>query len=186
MKAITANGKKMMAHEPHLDAGRIMKVNHAGEHGAVSIYAGQIAVARFRAKALIPELAQFKAHEEGHRAIFARELERRGLARCRSYWMCAIGGYTLGIVSGLLGVQAIAVTTVAVERVVLRHLHSQLDGLGGRDPRAVAAISAILDDEQQHHDRSAARVDHARVPFRAFASIVSAATESVIWIGMRL
>jgi ubiquinone biosynthesis monooxygenase Coq7 len=175
-----------MKHDPHVEAGRIMKVNHAGEHGAVSIYAGQIAVARFRAKALLPELAQFKAHEEGHRAIFARELERRGLARCRSYWMCVIGGYTLGIISGLLGEQAIAVTTVAVERVVLRHLHTQLDGLGGRDSCAVAAISVILEEEQQHHDLSAARVKHARAPYRALASIVSAATESVIWIGMRL
>lgn len=168
------------------EAGRIMKVNHAGEHGAVNIYAGQISVARLRAKALLPKLAEFKAHEERHRAIFGHEIQRRGLARCRSYWMCAVGGYTLGVVSGLLGVQAIATTTVAVERVVLRHLTQQLATLGDKDPDAVTAISAILKDEQQHHDQSAAHLEHPGMLNRTLGSIVSAATELVIWIGMRV
>lgn len=168
-----------------LDAGRILKVNHAGEHGAVNIYAGQIAIARFRARALLSELRSFKAHEERHRDLFAREIRRRGVARCRSYWLCAIGGYTLGVVGGLLGVQAIAATTVAVERVVLRHLTQQLEDLGGRDPDAVAAISAILKDEQQHHDQSAVRVEDTTFT-RSLGAIVSAATEFVIWTGMRL
>jgi ubiquinone biosynthesis monooxygenase Coq7 len=163
-----------------------MKVNHAGEHGAVSIYAGQISVARLRARALLPELAAFKAHEERHRAIFGHELHRRGLTRCRSYWMCAVGGYALGVVSGLLGIKAIATTTVAVERVVLRHLGQQLATLGDSDPEAVAAISAIFNDEQQHHDQSAAHLEHTGMLNRALGSIVSAVTELVIWIGMRV
>jgi 3-demethoxyubiquinol 3-hydroxylase len=169
-----------------VEVGKIIKVNHAGEHGAVNIYAGQIAVARSRAKALLPELAEFKAHEERHRAVFLRELEQRGLARCRSYWMCAFGGYILGIITGLLGPQAIAVTTVAVERVVLRHLKRQLQDLGGEDVHAVAAISSILTEEQQHHDQSALYIRHQGALSGLLGSVVSGATESVIWIGMRL
>jgi ubiquinone biosynthesis monooxygenase Coq7 len=80
-----------------------MKVNHAGEHGAVSIYAGQIFMARFTAKSLLPELLAFKADEEKHRTTFYRELQRRGLRRCKSYWLCAAGGYFLGIGTGLFG-----------------------------------------------------------------------------------
>ena len=167
------------------EAGRMMKVNHAGEHGAVNIYAGQIAVARLRASAILPELIEFKAHEEKHRAIFAREVHRRGLARCRSYWLCGVGGYALGVVSGLCGIQAIATTTVAVERVVLRHLTQQLASLGDNDVDAVAAISAIVEEEQQHHDQSAAHLEHAGVLNRALGQTVSAVTEVVIWIGMR-
>lgn len=169
-----------------VEAGRIMKVNHAGEHGAVSIYAGQISVARLRARELLPELAQFKAHEERHRAIFGHEIQRRGLARCRSYWMCAVGGYVLGLVSGVLGAQAIATTTVAVERVVVRHLKQQMATLAGNDPDAVTAIAAILKDEQHHHDQSAARLAHPDMLNRLFGAIVSGATEVVIWIGMRV
>jgi ubiquinone biosynthesis monooxygenase Coq7 len=171
-------------HSP--DAGRFLKVNHAGEHGAVNIYSGQMLVARFRAKILVPELAEFKAHEEKHRAIFGAELQRRGLSRCRSYWLCALGGYSLGVVSGLTGAQAIATTTVAVEKVVLRHLTHQLVILGEDDPDAVAAISAIVHEEQQHHDMSAARLKATGLVNTALGAIVSKVTESVIWIGMRV
>lgn len=166
-------------------AGQILKVNHAGEHGAVSIYAGQISIARHLVRALVPELVEFKSHEERHRAIFGRELDRRGLARCRSYWLCAVGGYVLGVVSGLLGARAIATTTVAVERVVLRHLKQQLAELGDMDLDAVTAITAILKDEQQHHDQSAAHMGRAGIVDRALGAVVSGSTELVIWIGMR-
>lgn len=72
---------------------RILKVNHAGEHGAVNIYAGQIAMARFTAPALLDELRRFQADELRHRALFGAELERRRRRRCRSYRLCGIGGW---------------------------------------------------------------------------------------------
>jgi ubiquinone biosynthesis monooxygenase Coq7 len=143
-------------------------------------------MAKLRAPSLLPELAEFKAHEERHRAIFARELRRRGLPRCRSYWLCGIGGYVLGVVTGLMGARSIASTTVAVERVVLRHLQQQLLDIGATDPDATAAISAILSEEQQHHDQSAARIRHAGLIDRIIGSVISAATEAVIRIGMRI
>jgi ubiquinone biosynthesis monooxygenase Coq7 len=164
----------------------MIKVNHAGEHGAVNIYAGQMAMARLRARVLLPELAEFKAHEERHRSIFAKELKRRGVPRCRSYWLCGAGGYVLGFLTGLMGARFIATTTVAVERVVLRHLQQQLHDIGITDPDATVAISLILSEEQQHHDQSAARIRHAGVIDRMLGSVISAATESVIWIGMRI
>jgi 3-demethoxyubiquinol 3-hydroxylase len=170
---------------PAVEAGRIIKVNHAGEHGAVNIYAGQIATARLRARGLLPQLAEFKAHEERHRSIFAKELTRRGLPRCRSYWLCGAGGYVLGFVTGLMGARSIAVTTVAVERVVLRHLQQQLLQIGIADPEATAAIASIVGEEQLHHDQSAHHVHHAGMIDRMIGSVISAATESVIWIGMR-
>ncbi|MFN0313886.1 MAG: demethoxyubiquinone hydroxylase family protein [Burkholderiales bacterium] len=60
-------------------------------------------VARLTAPSIVDELRTFKAHEEGHRSIFASELQRRGLRRCRSYCLCALGGFVLGLVTGLLG-----------------------------------------------------------------------------------
>jgi ubiquinone biosynthesis monooxygenase Coq7 len=169
-----------------IDVGRIIKVNHAGEHGAVSIYAGQIAIARLRARSLLPELAEFKAHEQRHRAIFAKELDRRGLPRCRSYWLCGLGGYVLGFLTGLMGARSIATATVAVERVVLRHLQEQLREIGATDPDATTAISAIFSEEQYHHDQSAARIRRAGIIDQMIGSVISAATEAVIWMGMRI
>jgi len=127
-------------------AGRAMKINHAGEHGAVNIYAGQILVARLTARHVLPQLRAFKAHEERHRMIFQHELARRGMRRCLSYGLCGLGGYVLGVCTGLLGAPGISLTTTAVERVVLRHLHLQRAELQG-DADAATAIDAIMADE---------------------------------------
>lgn len=116
---------------------RIIKVDHAGEHGAICIYTGQILMARLTAPAMVAELREFRSHEQRHRALFAAELQRRGRRRCRSYWLCGVGGFVLGAVTGLLGRSAIAATTVAVEHVVPRHLMHQIDVLKDHDVAAV-------------------------------------------------
>lgn len=170
-----------------IDLGsRILKVNHAGEHGAINIYSGQILMARFTAPTMVEELQDFRAHEQRHRAIFGAELQRRGRRRCRSYLLCGVGGFVLGILTGLCGRNAIAATTVAVERVVLRHLEHQISVLGQRDPSAVAAIEAIIQDEKLHHDRSASHVHAHGLWYKVLSPIVATSTEAVIWLGMRL
>jgi ubiquinone biosynthesis monooxygenase Coq7 len=166
-------------------ASRVLKVNHAGENGAVNIYAGQIFFARITAPGMVAELAEFKSHEERHRAIFWAELQLRNRARCRSYWLCGLGGLTLGLITGLFGRRAIAATTVAVERVVLRHLEHQLEQLQGKDEAAVKAITSIAAEERQHHDQSASHIAVGQFWPRVLLPIVSASTEAVIWVGMR-
>lgn len=165
---------------------RIMKVNHAGEHGAVNIYRGQIIAAPLMARSMVGMLTENKSHEERHRSIFLAELERRGRRRCRSYWLCGIGGFILGLITGLLGRKAIAATTVAVESVVLGHLEQQMRALREQDAPAVTAIAAIYDEEKLHHDQHAAHVDSSDVWVRILHPAVSVSTEAVIWLGMRL
>lgn len=163
---------------------RILKVNHAGENGAVQIYRAQIWVARMTAPALLPDLKLCLAHELSHRSIFEEELQRRGEPRCRSYVLCGLGGWFLGAVTALFGAAAIASTTVAVERVVLRHLRDQVLQLSRSDVAAVRAIEAIVADEQQHHDAWQGRA--RGIWIRGLEPVVSAATEAVIWLGMKL
>lgn len=165
--------------------GRFIKVDHAGEHGAVCIYTGQILMARLTAPALVSELTEFREHELRHREIFRLELARRGRPRCRSYWLCGLGGFILGLITGLFGSGAIAATTVAVESVVLRHLEHQMLVLKA-DPGAVAAIAAIVADERAHHDRSLVHARASKFWSTVLTPVVSAATEAVIWTGMRL
>lgn len=165
---------------------RVMKVDHAGEHGAVAIYRAQRWFARWRAPDMLDEINEFLAHERGHRALFAAELHRRGRARCRSYHLCAIGGLMLGAATGLAGREAIAATTVAIERVVLRHMRAQITALEGVDAAAVATLRTIIEEEQAHHDRSAARLTKGRFWPRIIDPVVTLSTEAVIWLGMRL
>jgi ubiquinone biosynthesis monooxygenase Coq7 len=165
---------------------RVLKVNHAGEHGAVNIYRGQILMCRWRASNLVPQLQEFQADEQRHRAVFWEELTRRGRGRCRSYHLCGIGGFVLGAFTGLCGPSAVAATTVAVERVVLRHLAAQMKQLCEPDPRAFDAISSIVHDERIHHDRAELETRQGRFWPRVFMPLVSGATEAVIWLGMKL
>lgn len=165
---------------------RVRKVDHAGEHGAVCIYTAQMFFARWRAPELVDELSHFRAHELSHRARFSAELKARGVRRCRSYHLCALGGLALGAVTGLLGRGAMAATTVAVERVVLRHLHEQVATLEGRDASAVRALQQIIHEEQEHHDRSAAHLPGSSWWTKVIDPVVASSTEAVIWLGMRL
>jgi len=165
---------------------RVMKVDHAGEYGAACIYAAQAWVARWRAPDMLDELKHFRAHELGHRARFGTALEARGLPRCRSYHFCALGGFALGAITGLLGRGAIAATTAAIERVVLRHLHEQVAALESVDPDATDALRQIIHEEQEHHDKSAARLPENSVWTKVIDPVVTASTETVIWLGMHL
>lgn len=165
---------------------RVMKVDHSGEHGAVCIYRAQRWLARWRAPEMLAELDGFLAHERGHRARFGAELQRRNRRRCRSYLWCGFGGFVLGAFTGIAGREAILATTVAIERVVLRHMHEQIEALGGTDEAAVATLRQIIAEEQEHHDLSAAQVAPGSIWPRLIDPVVASSTEAVIWLGMRL
>jgi 3-demethoxyubiquinol 3-hydroxylase len=165
---------------------RVMKVNHAGEHGAVNIYRAQLLACRGRRSDITSELRQFLDHEMRHREVFAAELMRRGRPRCRNYHLCGLGGFALGLVTGLCGRASIAATTVAVETVVLRHLEAQMSTLRLADPAAVSAIRSIIDDERAHRDIAGFQSTAGLIWPRILRPVVSWATETVIWLGMRL
>ena len=172
--------------DPDLGA-RILKVNHAGENGAIHIYLAQAFVARLTAPSMVPELLAFKSHEEHHRDIFWSALSGRGHVACRSYWLCAVGGLALGFVTALFGRSAMAATTVAVERVVLRHLHEQIEVLRDIDPRAADVIRSVIAEGQHHHDQSALHLPvRQRWWLRLLQPVVTSSTEAVIWLGMTL
>ena len=141
-------------------------------------------VAQWRAPSIVPEIDYFITHELRHRALFAAELKKRGVRRCRSVHLCGLGGLVLGLTTGLLGSRTIALTTEAVESVVLRHLTHQVGMLTNADPEAANVISQIVADEQEHHDRSSARLSQPHILDKLLGPAVRMATEAVIWLGM--
>lgn len=167
---------------------RMIKVDHAGENGAVNIYRAQKIgaglYAFFGRADLRPRLAHFQDHEEEHRAIFARYLREASVRRCVSYHLCGLGGWMLGLVTGLMGARAIHATTYAVESVVLEHLNHQLDHLGSEDIRARDCVAKIYEDELSHHDAGQAGMGESGLQ-RLLVTIVKACTSSVIAFGMR-
>jgi 3-demethoxyubiquinol 3-hydroxylase len=165
-------------------ANRILRVDHGGEHGAVNIYRAQALICRWRAPGLIDELKVFRAHEERHRELFGAELRVRGVQQGVGYRLCGLGGFVLGIITGTIGRSAIAATTCAIERVVLRHLREQLEYLRDIDRKAFTIVSSIVAEEQMHHDHALAELRHGGFWPMVVDPVVAAATEFVIWIGM--
>jgi len=166
-------------------AEKMIKVNHAGENGAVNIYRAQRLVALIRAPSVRGQLTVHQAHEEAHRRLFGNWLARNGVRRCVSYHLCGLGGFALGFVTGAMGANAIAATTFAVENVVLEHLDEQISYLSINDPSACDCVRAILRDEQDHHDQAEHDLDQSHSLTRSLIWIVRLCTESVIRFGMR-
>jgi 3-demethoxyubiquinol 3-hydroxylase len=83
----------------------------------------------------------------------------------------------------LLGKNAIAATTVAVEKVVLLHLEHQITELTGKDENAVKAISSIVEEETEHRDHF---VVQNNIWVQILTPIVSTSTKIVIWLGLKL
>ena len=166
-------------------AEKMIKVDHAGENGAVNIYRAQQLACRVRARRLLPELAHFQEHEEEHRRLFASYLEQNGIRRCVSYHLAAVGGFTLGFVTGLIGPKAVYATTYAVENVVLAHLEHQLAYLKDADPSAHHCVETIVIDEREHHDSAQDKLGPAHPLSKTLILIVKACTEAVIRFGMR-
>ncbi|MGZ3158596.1 MAG: demethoxyubiquinone hydroxylase family protein [Burkholderiaceae bacterium] len=166
-------------------AKKILKVNHAGEFGAINIYRSQILVSRFLRRGYVPLLEHFMEDEKRHMAVFWTEIVRRDGIKCKSYWLCGAGGWFMGLISALLGKTGIMACTWAVESVVVGHLHNQLVYLKNKnDHEAYEAVKSILEDEKNHRDigRNEGGKNLLYMPFRF---LISMFTESVIWIRMQ-
>lgn len=165
---------------------RIIKVNHAGEFGAINIYRAQILVARLTSPDIVPVLKDFLAHEKKHLEIFQAVLSKRGVRRCRSYWLCGVGGYALGFITALPGKSGIMACTAAVETVVTGHLIWQMEELRREDDiEALRAVEAIVAEEIEHREAGKTQGRNGFF-YKLLESVVAAATSFVIWLGMKL
>lgn len=165
---------------------KILKVNHAGEFGAVNIYRSQLFVAKLFMKDMVPQIEEFLADEKRHLDIFWTEIQRRHGIRCKSYWLCGVGGYVMGFISAMLGRRGIMACTWAVENVVVCHLLEQIDYLHEKnDTEALQTVEAILEDEQNHRDVGFKEGGTGNLLYQPLRFMISTFTEGVIRFGMR-
>lgn len=146
---------------------RILKANHAGEYGAIRIYAGQRLVARYFHKELLPFFDEVYQHETEHCQSFLMAMPPRNSRPCRMMWMWGLGGYVLGVTTALMGHQAIMVCTAAVESTVHQHLNDQIRFLTGRDEELQRLIAEIRIQELEHLNYAEKRPRAGRYPVRS-------------------
>lgn len=130
----------------------MLRVDHAGEYGAVEIYRGQLAVfSALRNKAALTQT--LRAMEEGeaeHLSTFNRLLAERGVRPTALSPVWTVAGFGLGAVTALMGEKAAMACTAAVEEVIEKHYAKQADALGAAEPELAETIKAFRDDELQH------------------------------------
>jgi ubiquinone biosynthesis monooxygenase Coq7 len=134
-------------HRPATDA--MIRVDQAGEYGAIRIYAGQLAVMGDRSPAA-REIAGMARQEERHRAFFDAMMTRRGVrpTALQPFWHVA--GFALGAVTAAIGPEAAMACTAAVETEIDKHYSEQLQVLGDSDPELSTAIADFQADEAEH------------------------------------
>jgi 3-demethoxyubiquinol 3-hydroxylase len=161
---------------------RILKVNHAGEYGAIRIYAAQIWVARWRCSDVVPFLEETLAHEVNHCSLFRAAMPQRGARPCRVMALWGNGGYALGFLTALLGRQGIWICTAAVEAAVHRHLQDQLFFLAKRDLELHELILSIQVEELSHLNHAEDNIASSGLWTRVLDWTISKSTDVAIWL----
>jgi ubiquinone biosynthesis monooxygenase Coq7 len=136
----------------------MIRVDHAGEHGAVRIYDGQKAVfekikGKEKTAALVAHMAE---QEEEHLAYFDALINERDIRPTALGPLWDVAGFTLGAVTALMGEKAAMACTAAVETEIDAHYAAQLDALAGSKDKADKALAKKIEkfraDEAAHKD----------------------------------
>ena len=165
-----------------LAVARIVRVDHAGEYGAIRIYRAQIRVARWLYPDIVPDLTHMLEHELQHCTIFSAAMRTRNSRPCRMVSLWSMGGSVLGFLTALLGRQSTWTCTAAVEATVHQHLDDQLRFLAGRDHELYEAIRNIRVEELSHLRHAEAQLQSPNLYHRALRGIISFLTDLMIWL----
>jgi ubiquinone biosynthesis monooxygenase Coq7 len=164
---------------------RILRVNHAGEHGAVSIYSAQMLHMGPRHDDLRRWLADTLEHERAHRASFRQAMPLRSARPCRALGVWRIGGWVLGCVTALLGRAGVLACTAAVERTVHGHLQEQIAFLTRHDIELAGLVAQIQREELGHLAYAESDPAFRRAPVRLLSPLIASATELLIAVSTR-
>ena len=168
-----------------LEVERILRVDHAGELGAINIYRKQLFVARYFYKDIVPVLEEMLSHEMRHFKIFDSLLNKRGIRHCYALRLWAFGGGVLGLFTALLGRNAIWVCTNSIETTVLHHLEWQLEFLSKNDVEAYDAVYSIKAEEEEHQELGENNGVNSLV-YKPIFYLVRKSTELAIWLSTKL
>ena len=129
-----------------------IRVDHAGERGAIKIYEGQLLALNTIVKneELKKTIEHMKEHEVEHCEFFEKEIKKRGIEPTRFLPLWDLLGLGLGFGSTLLGKKAAMLCTASVEEVIDGHYKSQLDKLGDDEKSLKKSITKFRQDEIDH------------------------------------
>ncbi len=163
---------------------RIIRVDHAGEFGAVRIYEGQYAVLKNTEEA--GTIEHMKEQEEVHRKKFEQLLAERRVRPTVLTPLWNVAGFALGAGTALLGKEAAMACTEAVEEVIDEHYRHQLEQLGEDEADLRATIKQFRDEEIEHRDIARAKGAAEAPGYEVLTTAVKAGSKLAIWLSSRI
>jgi ubiquinone biosynthesis monooxygenase Coq7 len=134
------------------DIEAMIRVDHAGEYGAVRIYEGQLAVLG-KSGAVAASIARMAEQEQAHLDAFDKLINERRVRPTALEPVWRVAGFALGAATALLGEKAAMACTAAVEEVIDEHYAHQIARLD-HDPALKNAIAGFREDEIAHRDEA--------------------------------
>ena len=131
-----------------------LRVDHAGERGAIKIYEGQLLALNTFVKdeKLKKMIEEMKNHEKKHLDFFNKEIKKRNIKSTKLLPLWDLLGVGLGFGSAIMGKKATMLCTASVEEVIDEHYQNQLDQLHSDEKNLKKKIKKFRDDELQHKD----------------------------------
>ena len=131
-----------------------IRVDHAGERGAVKIYEGQLLALNTIVKneSLKKTIEDMKEHEIEHCQFFEKEIKKRNIEPTKFLPLWDLLGVGLGFGSTLLGKKAAMLCTASVEEVIDKHYLDQINQLGPEEEELKKKITKFRQDELDHKD----------------------------------
>ena len=106
-----------------------LRVDHAGERGAIKIYEGQLLALNTFVKdnKLKKMIEEMKNHEKEHLDFFNKEIKKRNIKPTKLLPLWDLLGVGLGFSSAMMGKKATMLCTASVEEIIDGHYQNQLN-----------------------------------------------------------
>jgi len=169
------------------DVEAMIRVDHAGEYGAVRIYEGQLAVLgnRASAKKTATAIRKMARQEQDHLKAFDQLINERRVRPTALAPVWHMAGFALGAATALMGEKAAMACTAAVEDVIDDHYASQIARIEGDDDLK-SRIEAFRADEIAHRDEAIARGAEEAPGYRLLSSAIKAGCRLAIKLSERI
>ena len=130
----------------------IIRVDHAGERGAIKIYEGQLLALKTikQDDSLKDIIEDMKEHEKEHLEYFEKEIQKRKIKPTYLLPVWDLAGVALGFGTTLLGRKAAMLCTASVEEVIENHYQNQLKKIGDDEKDLKEKIKKFRGDEINH------------------------------------
>jgi ubiquinone biosynthesis monooxygenase Coq7 len=132
----------------------LIRVDHAGERGAIKIYDGQLlALKTFKQdEKLKRQIEEMKEHEKEHYEFFDKEIQKRNIKPTKLLPLWDLLGVSLGFATAMLGKKATMLCTASVEEVISDHYKNQTHKLEEDEEELKNKIIKFRNDELNHKD----------------------------------